>query len=201
MFLSKYYFRGRLLSNSIKVTNEQLSEIYEALQQQSNNLSLKKVPDFFVLQSGGVLNSFAVKLYRKKAIIIYSEIFEEAYNNGLDAVKFIIGHELGHIKRGHLSFFNKAVLFPGKMVPFLGSAYSRARETTCDNIGYSLCPAGAEAGLLILAVGRFLSRKINADILIKNYHPDKGFSTWLYEILSSHPPLIKRINTIRSLKL
>ena len=77
-----------------------------------------------------------------------------AYEKDKNLLEFIIGHELGHIKRKHL--IKKLILFPSFIIPFLGSAYSRACEYTCDNIGYALAPQGAKNGLLLLVSGKNL---------------------------------------------
>lgn len=184
---------GNLRNNAVRVSPLQFPELFAILKKQSEKLGLKKVPAMYILQSGGLLNAFATKLWGGSYVILYSDIVDAAYQEGMPAVEFIIGHELGHIARKHVNGLWNWFILPAKFIPFLSSAYSRAREFTCDSIGYALCPEGAEKGLLVLAAGKRLHKKINVDELIWNYHQEKGFISWYDEIVSTHPPLIKRI--------
>jgi len=189
--------KGKLVGNSIKITKKQFPQYYNVLEKQSNLLNLNGVPEAYIVQSGGILNALATRFCGRNYVILYSGLLSRASEEGQDAVEFIIGHELGHIKRNHLSFVLNILILPSLLIPFLFNAYSRAREYTCDSIGKSLAPLGAEKGLLILSAGKELAGDVNIDELIYNYHKEKGFSTWLAEIFSTHPLTIKRIIALR----
>ena len=199
--VSRLYFIGHIKGNAIKVSEKQLPEIYAILKDFSQKLELKIVPDLYILQGNGVLNAFATKFVGKNTIILYSNIVEAAYHDDSLAIQFIIGHELGHIARNHVSFFKKLLIFPAKLLPFLGLPYSRACEYTCDNIGYALAPEGAIKGLLILAAGNQLYKKIDLEEICNNAKIKPDFSVKLGERSSSHPSLIKRINAIAEKEL
>jgi Zn-dependent protease with chaperone function len=109
----------------------------------------------------------------------------------LEGVEFIIGHELGHIKRKHVT--KRLWLFPAFIIPFLNKAYSRACEYTCDNIGAALSPKGAREGLLLLASGKKLRGKVNTEAYADQLNTEFGFWFWFSEKVSSHPHLTKRI--------
>ncbi len=193
------FFIGYIKGNAIKISKNQFPDIFDILQNHSQALGLKKIPDMYVLQGNGVLNAFATRISRKNFIILYSDIFEMAYEDGKDAVSFIIGHELGHIKRNHVSFIKSILIFPAKFIPFLNSAYSRACEYTCDNFGYNLAAKGATSGLLILAAGKKLYKKIDLLDLINNAQDSPGFAFWFAEKFSSHPHLVKRLAVFNEL--
>ena len=180
-----------LRGNAIKVSNNQFPDIHNILINQSTKLGLKKVPDLYILQHGGLLNAFATQFIGNNYIVIYSDILEEAYSNNIDTIEFIIGHELGHLKRKHMT--KSILLFPSLIIPFLGSAYSRACEYTCDNIGYSLNSKGATSGLLVLASGKKLWKKVNLETYIKQDNTQYEFWPWFAEKVSSHPNITKRI--------
>lgn len=190
---------GHIKGNSIKISENQFPDIFDVLKKQSKELGLKKIPNMYVLQGNGVLNAFATRFARKNFIVLYSDVFEMAYEEGKDAVSFIIGHELGHIKRKHINFFKTFISLPARFIPFLGSAYSRACEYTCDNIGYNLAPKGATNGLLILAAGKKLYKKINVSKFVNNKEDQKGFSFWFSEKVSTHPHMVKRLEKINIL--
>ena len=191
---------GQIQGNAIKVTEQQFPDIHEILVAQSQRLGLRSVPALYVLQSGGMLNAFAARFGGRNYIVLYSEVLAVAYQEGRETVEFIIGHELGHIKRKHVSLARTLLLFPARHIPFLGSAYSRACEYTCDNIGYFLCQTDAHKGLLILATGKNLYKKVDVKAFVEAANKESGFAFWFAEKVSSHPHLAKRIAEIEKLQ-
>ena len=188
---------GYLKGNAIRVSESQFPEVYELAKNQSRKLGLSKIPSIYVLQAGGLLNAFATRFFGSDFVVIYSDILETAYEQDNKALEFIVAHELGHIKRKHST--KRLLLFPSFVVPFLNPAYSRACEYTCDRIGYALCPEGSVSGMLVLAAGKRLYSKINADDFLLRSRLEHGFWKWFAEIISSHPNLPKRIFEFKSL--
>ena len=197
--ISRLYFIGHLRGNAVRVNEKQFPELYAVLKSHCEKLELAAVPAMYILQGNGILNAFATKFVGKNYVILNSDVLTAAYKEGMAAVSFIIGHELGHIKRNHLSILKSIGLFPARMVPFLAAAYSRACEYTCDNIGYALSPEGAEKGMLVLAVGNELYNKVNVPQLLHNAHQDHGFAVSFVEIFSTHPRLVKRVEMLHKL--
>ncbi len=198
--LLSLFLMGFLKGNGIKVTEKQFPEAYALLKQHAAALDFHKIPEMYLLQAGGVLNAFATRVGGRDFVVVYADVLEVAYREGIDAVSFIIGHEVGHIKRNHVGFLKSLLLTPASFIPFLSSAYSRACEYTCDNIGAWLSPAGATAGILILAAGKNLYKKVNSDELMRTLKEDTSFALWFAEIFSSHPSLIKRVAHVQQLK-
>ncbi len=182
---------GYLRGNSIKITQSQFPDIYKIVVEQSEKLGLNKIPDVYLLQAGGLLNAFATRFMGKNYIVIYSDVLEEAYEKNLPSVEFIIGHELGHIKRKHVQ--KRLFLFPSFIIPFLNQAYSRACEYTCDNIGASLSPDGVVNGLVLLSSGKKLYSRVDAKNFVEQGETHRGFWVWFAEKISTHPNLTKRI--------
>jgi Zn-dependent protease with chaperone function len=184
---------GHIKGNGIRITKIQFPEIYNILEKQCEQLNME-IPPVYMLQNGGLLNAFATRFVGRNYVVIYSEIFDLAFEQGVDELSFIIAHELGHIKRNHIS--KRLWTFPSIIIPFLNSAYSRACEYTCDNIGKSLSPKGAALGLLILASGKTVYKKVNVHEYLSSSQNEKGFWKWFAEKVSSHPNLPKRIENI-----
>jgi Zn-dependent protease with chaperone function len=187
---------GYLKGNAVLVSKFQFPEIYEIVIEQSALLGLKEIPAVYLMQNGGVLNAFATRFFGSNYVVIYSDVLEEAFEDNIETVRFIIGHELGHIKRNHM--LKSVWLFPSFFIPFLNSAYSRSCEYTCDNIGVALSPKGAIPGLLLLTSGKRLWRKVNTSAFLDQEHYSSGFWFWFSEKVSSHPRLTKRIGRMRS---
>jgi Zn-dependent protease with chaperone function len=182
---------GYIRGNAIKLGPHQFPEIHQVVMSQSQALGLSRIPDVFLLQQGGLLNAFATRFMGSDYVVLYSDLMEEAYEKNQETVDFVIAHELGHIKRNHI--LKRIIILPAMMVPFLGYAYSRACEYTCDSIGASLSPTGVRSGLLVLAAGKRLYRQVDAHYFIEQRYTESGFWTWFAEKLSTHPHLTKRL--------
>ena len=184
-------FIGYLEGNAIKVTEHQFPDIYNIAKKQSQQLGFSSVPKVYLLQSGGLLNAFVTSFVGTNYIVFYTEMVEAAYEKDPAVLEFVMGHELGHIKRKHM--LTNIVLFPSAIVPFLSAAYSRACEYTCDSIGFSLSPQGAKSGLLLLASGKGLMSKVKSNEYVAQASGNEGFWCWFSEKFMSHPHLSKRL--------
>jgi Zn-dependent protease with chaperone function len=128
-------------------------------------------------------------------VAIYSDVLELAYAQGEAEVRFVVAHEMGHIKRNHLMW--RPLLLPSVIIPFLAPAYYRACEYTCDRYGAHYSPAGAVTGLLVLGAGKHLYRRVNADVVAMQTEEEKGFWVWYAEKLEMHPFLPKRVRQVQ----
>lgn len=189
---------GELKQNAVKITESQFPDIQKKIDLFSMQLGLQKVPDAYIRQSGGLLNAFATRFCFGNFIVLYSDVLEMAYENGEDAVDFIIAHELAHIKRGHLTKMKYIVC--AQFIPFLNTAYSRACETTCDNIAAAFISHAPADGLLAILAGKKLYKNINKESLLKTAEANNDIWCWLAEIFSSHPNLITRIKNITKIQ-
>ena len=190
---------GNLRHNAVKITAEQFGDIYEKVKSYAAKLGLEELPEVYLMQSGGVLNAFATRFLFKDVVVIYSDVLEMAYEQGENAVNFIIAHELAHIKRSHLS--KMKYIACAQIIPFLGTAYSRACEATCDRIATAIVEALPLDGLLVLCAGKKLYKRVNTEVFIKNAKSDSGFWSWFAEINSTHPSLVRRIKNIAEMSL
>ena len=186
---------GSFKGNGIKITEKQFPEVYQIVQKFSKQMKLKRIPDVYVIESGGLLNAFTLKFLGRNFVVIYSDVLELAYEKGEDAISFIVAHELAHVARKHHTW--QCFLYPSMIVPFLGQAYSRACEYTCDQIAAYYQTEDAISGLLILAAGKKLYRNVNIQELIDQAEDGYGFWTWVNEIFSTHPLLAKRIKNVQ----
>lgn len=185
---------GHLQGNAIRISEQQFPDINQLVLKHCEMLGIDNPPAVFITQQGGILNAFATRLSGRDYVVIYAEVLEMAYQKGLDAVSFIIAHELGHVKRQHV--LKNLFLMPSALIPFLAPAYFRACEYTCDNVGFALSPTGYRDGLIILGVGKNLYHRINLKSFIEQIESEKGFWVSFSEALSSHPNLPKRIKSL-----
>lgn len=191
---------GMVRGNAVKASKVQFPELFELVNAQSKLLGLNKVPSVYIMQQGGVINAFAFRFMRKRHVVLFAPVLEEAYKEGKDVLAFIVGHELGHIKRNHVGILKTLFILPGILFFPLYLAYSRACEYTCDSIGYALSPSGAVKGMSLLAVGPMLYAKLNTKDWLANGAQDRGFATWFNESFSTHPHLVQRVKALNAIK-
>jgi Zn-dependent protease with chaperone function len=182
---------GRVRGNSVRVSERQFPQLHRLAAAHARRLGMERVPDIYLMQSGGLLNAFATRFLGRDFVIIYSDVLELALAQGEAAVGFIVGHELAHVWRGHLK--HRWLTAPGRLMPYLGPAYSRACEYTCDRIGAFCQPEGAISGLLALAAGKQLHPHVDVREFAAQAETDTGFWIRRAEIISSHPRLPKRV--------
>jgi Zn-dependent protease with chaperone function len=182
---------GRVRGNAVRVSERQFPLLHRLVADHARKLGITRIPDVYVMESGGFLNAFATRFLGRDFIIINSDVFELALAHGESAVGFIVGHELGHIWRGHLR--HRWLTTPGRLLPYFGAAYSRACEYTCDRVGAFCQPEGAIAGLLALAAGKRLHAHVDVREFAQQAVSDTGFWIRRAELMSTHPLLPKRV--------
>ncbi|MEW6373000.1 MAG: M48 family metallopeptidase [Pseudomonadota bacterium] len=203
MFFLFYCFAQSALISYIKgtgvrITAEQFPDLDRQILACCAKLGLEREPEAYLLQMGGSLNAFATRFLGRDFLVLYSDVVDGLHDNP-DALNFYIGHEIGHIKRKHLSW--ATVLLPASMLPLVGAAYSRAREYTCDRHGLAACdePVNAEFGMAALAAGGRRWRTMNKSAFIAQSRETEGFWMSFHELVGDYPWLVKRMAAVRAL--
>jgi Zn-dependent protease with chaperone function len=188
------YIKG----TGVRITAEQYPDLMQQIDSCCRKLDVDKEPQAYLLQMGGMMNAFATRFLGRDFLVLYSEVVDGLAHNP-DALNFYIGHELGHIKRKHLSW--STVLAPASVLPLVGAAYSRAREYTCDRHGLAACdnPVNAEHGLAVLAAGGKRGRGLNAQAYVDQSSQTEGFWMSFHELVGDYPWLVKRMAAVRAL--
>lgn len=195
LFFSHVVFISHIRGSGVRLGPEQFPELWQRVVDLSRRAGLPAPPEAYVVQAGGSLNAFATKFFRGRMIVLFAELLDAC--EGDEAARdMVIGHEIGHLKLGHLDWF--MLTAPGRFIPFLGSAYSRACELSCDRWGAALCGdlGGAARGLAILAAGGKRGAQVNLKAFVAQRATlDTGWMT-LGHWLSSYPPLSARIEAL-----
>ena len=188
------YIKG----TGVRITEEQFPDLKQQIATCCQKLGLDEEPQAYLMQMGGMLNAFATRFLGRDFLVLYSDVVDGLADNP-DALNFYIGHEIGHIKRKHLSW--STVLMPAAILPLVGAAYSRAREYTCDRHGLAACdnPVNAEHGLAVLAAGGKRARTMNTQAYVDQSRHTEGFWMSFHELVGDYPWLVKRMAAVRAL--
>ncbi|HEY8967050.1 MAG TPA: M48 family metallopeptidase, partial [Candidatus Methylacidiphilales bacterium] len=190
---------AKLRAESVEVTEAQLPRLHAVHAEVCRALGETPVPPLYILQSGGLLNGFATRHGGRNFVVITSSLLE-ALGEASAEVRFLIGHEIGHLRRKHLT--KRVFLWPGYVVPLLAHAYSRACEATCDRHGAFAAgeSAGAARALLALAAGRETAQKAVPQAFAEQHRRHRGFFVSWHELKIGYPTLSQRVANVLALE-
>lgn len=182
------YLRG----NSVELSERQFPDLYQQYRQSCERLQITDIPTAYLMMSDGVLNALATRFLRRHYVVLYSSVVE-ALRSRPEALRFYFGHELAHIKRGHLNL--NWLKMPASILPLLGAAYRRAQEYTCDLHGLAASNSreDALAALVVLGTGGEKLATVNVPEFMSQQRYSSGFWMSYHELTSDYPWLCKRM--------
>ncbi len=195
-FFAHLTFIAHIRGSGVRLGPEQMPDLHARVREMAERLGMRGCPDAYLLQAGGALNALATRFLGAQIIVLYSDLLDACGDN-TEARDFIIAHELGHLRAGHLRL--RWLYAPGLFVPFLGTAYSRACEYTSDRYGLAGCRDAERGldGLCILAAGGRQGPRVNRRALVAQRADLNTFWMTLGKWLSTHPPLAARLAALR----
>jgi Zn-dependent protease with chaperone function len=182
---------ARLKGNGVELSAEQFPDLHAQFVECCRRLDMGEPPRAYVLNGNGMLNAFATKFLRDRYIVLMSDIVD-AVQGDAEALRFYIGHELGHLRMKHIS---KAIVrWPVLWLPLVGAAYSRARESTCDRHGLACSGSRTHAthALCVLSAGRTRWKNLSVPTYVRQAEHTSGFWMSFHELISGYPWLTKR---------
>jgi Zn-dependent protease with chaperone function len=186
-----------LKGNSVKVTAQQFPDLHALYMQTCTRLGIDNRPELYLAQADGMLNAMATRFMRRDYVVLLSAVVD-ALEDRPQAIKFYMGHELGHIKRKHLS--RHWWLWPGMLYPLISPAYSRAREYTCDRYGFASCDnlEDAKRALAVLVAGPERWKKLDLNAFEAQSQETGGFWMAVNELTADYPWLCKRMMVLEN---
>ena len=193
---------GKLRANAVRITEQQFPEVYRIWEGVTQDLGIKEVPDLYTINGNGLLNAYAscVPGFRTFSAV-YSDVLETCVRNGdWDSLKFILGHEAGHIRLHHVKWWYLMSTFISRLSLLdyiIGRPLSRAREYGCDKVGHALTQDHDCKGLLMLTAGKHLYNNLDLAGHIEETVEQGGLWQTVTNFLADHPILAWRVNAIR----
>ncbi len=191
-----------IVRNGIPVSWERTPQLAGLAQDCARILKPGKV-QFYVVPERQV-NAYTFGLSDPKVVVLYSSLMEIM---DADELRFIMGHELGHVALGH-SWLNTVLggmagvptSFAGAVVLTLAFRWwNRACEYSADRAGLLACGSLSKAtsALAQLAVGDINSQVELQHALQMLDAQDHAIENILGETLSTHPMIMNRIKELR----
>ena len=200
------WISGELAGNGLRVTQTQLPWLHSVVVEVAALLDVP-VPHVFVRQDP-FLNAFTHGVGNQAFLAITHALLEQL--EGLE-LRFIIGHEIGHIKSQHVLYTSMAsYLFdqaararnrvPSSLLAEL-TEWQRQSEVTADRAGLLICGDvdAACTALLTTAIGsRKLSTQVDVGEFVENQELSIEFNPIARrrELSQSHPFMPKRIREL-----
>ncbi len=196
-----------LVRQAYHITPQQAPELSGLLESCRSRLRVEPVEAF--VTPSRELNAYTFGLATPKVIVVYSALLKIM---DADELRFVIGHELGHISLGHTYLNSLVGGMAGIPSPSAASAllamaflsWNRACEHSADRAGLLACgkPDKAISALIKLVAGPTAgpaasSRAVQEQAYRQIDAEDDTLWGNLNEAFASHPMLIKRINAIR----
>ena len=184
--------RAGIRGSAVRLSCRQFPDIFVVKEDFARRLGLKRDPEIYLMSGNGTLNAFAASTFGYDFVVVHSELFSNTYEKNREALAFILGHELGHLRLGHTRLWYQLSTAYVDRVPLLGGFLSRAREFSCDRHGAYLAPRGEE-GLVLLAAGRYVYKEVDVGEFLEQAREFQGFWPAVAQLPQSHPFTARRL--------
>ena len=193
--------RAAIRGTAVQLSRSQFPDLYASVAEHARALGLRDTPTLFLSNGNGTLNAFAAQSgWTNNYVAVSNELFANLRDQNREGLRFILGHEVAHIRLSHVALWYQLVICYSQIIPILGPTLSRLREYSCDRNGAALEPAG-EGGLILLAAGRYAADSVQVDELVDQGRRLGGFWVGLAQLPRSHPWTVRRIWRLRQLHL
>lgn len=61
---------GRIRTNAVRLSPDQFPKVFQKVEELCTKMEISKVPDIYVMQSGGILNAFATRFFGRNMIVV-----------------------------------------------------------------------------------------------------------------------------------
>ena len=193
--------RASIRGTAVQLSRTQFPDLYASIDDFAGTLGVKPTPVLYLSNGNGTLNAFAAQSgWTNNYVVLSNELFANLRNDNREGTRFILGHEIGHIRLHHVALWYSLVLCYSQLIPILGPTLSRLREYSCDRNGAALESKG-EIGLVLLAAGRYAADNVHVSELVNQGRHLGGFWVEIAQLTRSHPWTVRRIWRLHQLGL
>jgi Zn-dependent protease with chaperone function len=201
LLLVRQVQRASIRGTAVQLSRTQFPDLYVSVDDFASTMRVKPTPSVFLGNGNGTINAFAAQSgWTNNYVVLSNELFANLRNDNREGTRFILGHEIAHIRLHHVALWYNLVLCYSQLIPILGPTLSRLREYSCDRNGAALEPRG-ELGLILLAAGRYAADNVHVGELINQGRNLDGFWVALAQLPRSHPWTVRRLWRLHQLGL
>ncbi|WP_291314613.1 M48 family metallopeptidase [Corynebacterium sp. UBA2622] len=197
------------IANGVEVTPRQLPRLWDEYERLARDMGfgapgkgvprrMRQIPPLYLLNGNGTLNAYSAKCRTQAAyVVVYSDLVDMAYrHDDFSGLRFVLAHELGHIKCGHVSFW-RLIVNPVLTLTRLSPSLSRAQEYTADRAACYYAMEGAPS-MMILYAGKNMYPEIDTDAYYEavEEHSD-GFWLKAVNFMADHAVGFRRMAALR----
>lgn len=193
--------RASIRGTAVRLSRTQFPDLYASVDDFAATLSVHPAPAVYLSNGNGTLNAFAAQSgWTNNYVVLSNELFANLRNDNREGTRFILGHELGHIRLHHVALWYQLVLCYSQLIPILSPTLSRLREYSCDRNGAVLESKG-ELGLVLLTAGRYAADNVHVSELVDQGRQLGGFWVGISQLPRTHPWTVRRIWRLHQLGL
>src|SRR4030042_4744356 len=188
--------------NMIRASEHNFRDIYRLSKVAAFRLKIP-LPEIYIMQEPD-FNAYTMGIYKYGFIVINSSLIDSFKP---EEMLFVIGHEMGHMKRYHTTWLN--LFCPAKksginfiFAPFMQyifNIWSIKAEYTADQAGLIACRElkPAVLSLLKLSGGQNIEEEVDIARVINNRHDEKlDILNSIVEYFGNHPFIENRIKQL-----
>src|SRR6516164_1855666 len=201
LILIRQIQRASSRGTAVQLSRTQFPDLYTSIDDFSVTLGVKPTPPLYLSNRNGTLNAFAAQSgLINNYVVLSNELFANLRNDNREGTRFILGHEISHIRLHHVALWYSLVICYSQLIPILGPTLSRLREYSCDRNGAALESKG-ELGLVLLTAGRYAADGVHVGELVDQGRHLGGFWVEIAQLPRSHPWTVRRIWRLHQLGL
>ncbi|BDZ58381.1 Zn-dependent protease with chaperone function [Barrientosiimonas humi] len=192
------------IANGVEVTDEQFPDLWAIYADLARQMGfgagpgrMAQVPRLYMVNGNGTMNAFAAKCQLQRGyVVVYSDLADLAYVHGnAGALRFVLAHELGHIKCGHVNLWRQGIT-PVLTLLRLAPSLSRAQEYTADRVGAYYAPQHA-MDMVALFAGKNVARQVDVPAYLRSVDRHKdGFWLSFANLMSGHAVGFRRMKAL-----
>jgi Zn-dependent protease with chaperone function len=192
-----------LIKHAQPVTPEAMPNLSALVEECASRLGVNAIKTYVAPLNQ--LNAYTFGISDPKVVVVYAPLLKLM---DADELRFVVGHELGHVRLGHTWLNSIIGGMAGIPSPFFAAAilhiafrwWNRACEFSADRAGLLACgnPQKAISALVRIATGTASRHPMAIEQGVQKLEAeDDDVTNLVGELFASHPMMARRIESLR----
>ncbi len=186
---------ARLKGGAVLITPQSWPELHSLVEEAKAKLGVSDAKAY--VAQDNAFNAFATRLAGRNYVVLNSGAVDTLLRKGkLEDLKFLVGHECGHVALGHVSFWGGTVPHLASLIYPLYAWYRRCQERSADRCGLWCAGNRADAhrSIAVLAGGSEMGARLDINAVSTQWNEIRD-ETWIMisRYYSEYPHTVERI--------